>query len=119
MCTVPQCAPALRAVPLNVTGRGGSGVVGAKNRQRRRRDDSAAYHHAAASKTSLTDPPWLRPWVIVLPLASVRCLKTTLEQSLTGKGTNMSNKAAIVVGAVVGALVLVGLISFIFSSVFS
>ena len=31
----------------------------------------------------------------------------------------MSNKAAIVVGAVAGALVLVGLISFIFSSVFS
>jgi hypothetical protein len=31
----------------------------------------------------------------------------------------MSNKAAIVVGAVVGALVVVGLISFIFSSVFS
>ena len=31
----------------------------------------------------------------------------------------MSNKAATVVGAVVGALVLVGLISFIFSSVFS
>jgi hypothetical protein len=31
----------------------------------------------------------------------------------------MSNKAAIVVGAVVGALVLLGLISFIFSSVFS
>ena len=70
MCasTVPQCAPALSAAPLNVTGRRGS-----------RRDDGAAYHHAAALKTSLTDP-WLRPLVIVPPLASVRRVKTTLEQ---------------------------------------
>ena len=36
-----------------------------------------------------------------------------------GKGINMHLKTAAIVGAVAGALVLVGLISFIFSSVFS
>ncbi len=36
-----------------------------------------------------------------------------------GKGTNMHLKTAAIVGAVAGALVLLGLISFIFSSVFS
>ena len=41
-------------------------------------------------------------------------MKTSWQQ-----GTNMNVKTAAIVGAVAGALVLVGLIIFIFSSVFS